>query len=210
MRWIERIVSGMLCVAACLASAGCCGGEEKKAAAPPAPDYRSELRSVNKLVLGEMTVSKMATIEDLRLSDANSTREKFDALLNKFKLGTRKGVYSYRTYLRAYMDLSEMGEDDVVVDEPSKLMRIHLPEIRVEFAGRDLGVREEHYRVTGLRSKIRAEERAEVKEAVNESLRQEVEERSGFREKLVDAAKVKAEAYFRAFGAANGYQVEFF
>jgi len=185
-----------------------CSKKDETVAAPPAPDYYSELRSVNKLMVGEMTVSKMATIDDLRLSDAKDVKQKLTAVLNKFKVGNRKGVYSYRTYLRAYMDLSELRPEDVTVDEVSHTMKIRMPEIRVEFAGRDPEICEEHYRVTGLRSQIRPNERAEMKEAVNESLRAEVEERAGFREKLIESGRVKAETYFREFGAANGYKVE--
>ena len=84
-----------------------------------------------------------------------------------------------------------------------------MPEISTEFAGRDVWIREEQYRVTGLRSNINADERARVKEAMNEALKKEVEERSSFRDRLKVTAKEKANAYFMAFGAENGYKVDF-
>ena len=87
-------------------------------------------------------------------------------------------------------------------------MRIHLPEIKTEFIGRDVPLLEDHYRVTGLRSQIKPEERARVKEAMNESLKREVEERSGFKDRLKVSAKGKAIAYFTAFAEDNGFRAE--
>ncbi|MDE5868862.1 MAG: DUF4230 domain-containing protein, partial [Muribaculaceae bacterium] len=115
----------------------------------------------------------------------------------------------YNTYLRAYMDLDELKPGDVEVDTASRVMRIRLPEIHTEFVGRDVEIREEHYRVSGLRSQINPEERARIKEAMNESLRKEVEEHSGYREHLKEVGIEKAKGYFTAFAAENGYEVNF-
>ena len=51
-----------------LLASGLSGCSEK----PSDPDrtYYSELRAVKKLVVGRMTLSKMATIDDIRLSEA--------------------------------------------------------------------------------------------------------------------------------------------
>ncbi|MDE5887809.1 MAG: DUF4230 domain-containing protein [Muribaculaceae bacterium] len=39
------------------------------------------------------------------------------ALIDAVKVGNRKAAYSYNTYLRAYIDLSGLPEEDVKVDE---------------------------------------------------------------------------------------------
>ena len=38
-------------------------------------DFYSEVRSVDRLVLAQMTISKMATVDDLRLEDARGPRQ---------------------------------------------------------------------------------------------------------------------------------------
>ncbi|MDE7413231.1 MAG: DUF4230 domain-containing protein [Muribaculaceae bacterium] len=184
------------------------GDEARAEDVAPVPDYYSLIRSADKLILSEMTINKMATVEDLGLNQAKGSKQTMDAILNLFKIGTRKGAYSYNTYLRAYIDLSELTPGDVEVDTAARLIRVSLPEIRTEFAGRDVEVREDHYRVTGLRTNIGADERARVKEAMNEALRKEVEERAGFRDRLTASAREKALAYFTAFAAENGYTAE--
>ena len=202
-RWLSPLLISLLIMA------GGCGksGEEVKEETPPT-DYYSEIRSANKLILAEMTLNKMATVEDLRLNEAKGGREKIDAILNYFKLGTRKGAWSYNTYLRAYIDLSELHPEDVEVDTAAHVMHIRLPEIRTEFVGRDVEIKEDHYRVTGLRSAIKPEERARIKEAMNESLRQEVQQRSGIRERLRQTAMAKAKGYYNIYAAENGFDAD--
>lgn len=197
----------ILLLAAVIISGGC-SQKKDETPAPEPVDYCALIRSTNKLILSEMTINKMASVEDLKFDEAKGSRQQLNAVLNWFKIGTRKGAYSYSTYLRAYMDLNELEPGDVEVDSVTKVMRIHLPEIKTEFIGRDVPLREDHYRVTGLRSQIKPEERARVKEAMNESLKREVEERSGFKDRLKTSAKGKAVAYFTAFAEDNGFRAE--
>ncbi|MDE6409734.1 MAG: DUF4230 domain-containing protein [Muribaculaceae bacterium] len=192
---------------AMLIASGCTRKEEESVKAEPV-DYAALIRSTNKLILSEMTINKMASIDDLKFDEAKGSRQQLNAVLNWFKIGTRKGAYSYNTYLRAFIDLNELKLSDVEVDTVAKVMRIHLPEIKTEFIGRDVQLREDHYRVTGLRTQINLEERARVKEAMNASLKREVEERAGFKERLKASAKGKAVAYFTAFAEGNGFRAE--
>ncbi|MDO4319541.1 MAG: DUF4230 domain-containing protein [Bacteroidales bacterium] len=174
-----------------------------------APDsgaiFYTELRSVDKLVLASMTITKMATIDDIRLSEAKGIKQTADALLSKLKIGDRVAAYSYDTYLRAYIDMSELRPDDIRVDEATKCVTINLPAVRTEFAGREPGMREDHYRVTGLRSAVDARERADLKERMNTHLKQEVEEKDTFSAALMDRAKDKARRYFESLLAPAGY-----
>ena len=169
--------------------------------------YYEEARSVNKLVLAGMTISKMATVDDISLDEAEGLKETAAALLDAVKLGKRRAAYSYNTYLRAYVDLSTLAPDDIEVDNAGKSVTLTLPPIHTEYLGRDMEIREEHYRVTGLRSKIDATERAKIKEHMNTLLKNEVERNPMFRDKLVEEAKAKARIYFSSLLGKDGYTV---
>ena len=167
----------------------------------------SEIKSVDKLILARMTISKMATIDDIPLSEAEGLKQTSAALLDALKIGKRKAAYSYDTYLRAYIDLSDLAPTDVKVDEDARTVTISLPPVTTEYLGRDMEIREDHYRVTGLRSEIDAAERAAVKEQMNTVLKNEVKNKPMFRDKLVTEAKAKARAYFSSLLGKNGYNV---
>ncbi|ROT19975.1 DUF4230 domain-containing protein [Muribaculaceae bacterium Isolate-110 (HZI)] len=188
----------------CLPAAGLwsCAGEEQRDNV-----LFSEVKSVDKLILARMTVSKMATIDDIPLSEAEGLKQTSAALLDALKLGKRKAAYSYDTYLRAYIDLSNLTPDDVKVDENTKTVTLSLPPVMTEYLGRDMEIREDHYRVTGLRSEIDAAERAALKEQMNTVLKNEVKNKPMFRDKLVTEAKAKAEAYFSSMLGKDGYKV---
>lgn len=169
--------------------------------------YCQELRSVRKLVLARMTLSKMATIEDIHLSEAQGLKQTASAILAAIKPGTRKAAYSYDTFLRAYVDLGTLSPDDVKLSADGKYLDITLPPVKVEFTGRDMEIREDHYRVTGLRSNIDADERARLKEEMNTVLKEEVRRNPAFAKRLTETAKSKARTYFDQWGAAHGMTV---
>ncbi|MCM1336322.1 MAG: DUF4230 domain-containing protein [Candidatus Amulumruptor caecigallinarius] len=167
--------------------------------------FYSEVKSVNKLVLAQMAISKMATVDDMTLDEASGMKQTLAALTDAAKIGSRKAAYSYDTYLRAYIDLSTLQPEDVKVD--GKEITLNLPPIQTEFTGRDIQIREEHYRVTGLRSEIDPKERAAIKEKMNASLKKEVEEKPLFRNKLTEEARAKAVTYFKSLLGKDGYTV---
>ena len=184
-----------------------CGDMVCKGESETQRNYLSEVKSVNKLVLAQMTISKMATIDDIDLSKAEGMKQMAAGLIDAVKVGKRKAAYSYNTYLRAYIDLSGLTDEDVKVDEAAKTITLTLPKVQTEFAGRDLGIREDHYRVTGLRSEIDPKERAEIKEQMNAALKEEVEKKSDFRAKLTSEATAKCDAYFKSLLGGDGYNV---
>ncbi len=169
--------------------------------------YLSEVKSVNRLVLAQMTISKMATIDDIDLSKADGMKQMAAGMLDAVKVGNRKAAYSYDTYLRAYVDLGDLTPEDLKVDEATKTITLTLPAVQTEFAGRDMEFREDHYRVSGLRSEIDAKERAEIKEQMNAALKNEVEEKSEFRGRLEAEARAKAATYFKTLLGRDGYDV---
>lgn len=166
----------------------------------------SEVKSVNKLVLSQMSVSKMATIADLDLEKAEGARQQIEALIDAMKIGDRKAAFSYNTYMRAYVDLSSFSPEDVSVNNSDSTISITLPPIQTEFAGRDAQMRVEHYRVSGLRSQVGAEERAEIKEQINTALKKEVENDDTFRRILTESAKSKGQKYFEDLCSRYGYK----
>lgn len=160
-----------------------------------------ELQDVQKLVLAEMTVNKVGTISD-------DGAKGIDALVNGLKVGKRIAAYSFHTYIEAYIDLSELSSDDITVDRERKLVKLTLPAVRTQYLGRDLGVTEEHYRVSGLRSQITAEERAQLKEKMNKSLKEDVRNNDEYRSMLVKEAQAKARGFFSILLKDWGYDSE--
>jgi len=171
----------------------------------PETVYYNKIHSVDKIVFAGMTITKMATIDDIKLDKAKGIKQKADAILSAIKIGQRKAAYSYDTYMRAYIDLSTLTPKDIVVDENAKTVTVELPPVQTEFAGRDLGLREDHYRVTGLRSNINAKERAEIKERMNAHLKEEVENNETFKATITEQARNKARLYFEGLFADSEY-----
>ncbi len=174
---------------------------------PPGSIFYSKVKSVNKLVLAQMTVSKMASVDDLKFEDAQGLRQQLAALGDALKIGDRKAAYSYDTYLRAYIDLSSLRPVDITADDKKKILNIVLPQIQTEFIGRDIAIREDHYRVTGLRSAINADERARLKEEINTALVKEVTGSPELKEKITARARAQAQRFFGAIAARQGYGV---
>lgn len=166
----------------------------------------AEVKAVNKLVLSQMSISKMATISDLDLKKADGPEQQVKALIDALKIGDRKAAFSYSTYMRAYIDLSSFSPEDVKINDTDSTISITLPAIQTEFAGRDSRMRVEHYRVSGLRSQIGAEERAAIKEKINAALKQEVENDDTFRRMLTESARSKGKQYFEELCGRYGYK----
>ncbi len=149
-----------------------------------------EIRSADKMVFATMAITKTAKTER---SDW-------------YKVGKRIAVYSYDTYMQAYIDLSKLQDSDLVFDSDAKTVRVMLPPIETELTGRDMEMRKEYENIGFFRTEIGAKERAEMKELANKSLKKEVEENHMFNDRLKEAARVKALKYFEAIFQARGYK----
>lgn len=101
IRIFSTLIIGCMLVLSAAVSGGCSDGNNEAKQL-----FVSHIRRCNRLNLGEMRISKTATIEDLKLSDADGPRQTVAALLDAVKIGDRKAVYSYDTYLTAFIDLS--------------------------------------------------------------------------------------------------------
>ncbi len=159
-------------------------------------DVYSRLQDVSRLELSSMTVGKVGMITDPAVSDASGIMGKAEAMIDAVKVGKRIGVYSYDTYLTAYIDLSELAEEDVDIDRDAGTAHVILPPVRVMVDGREPELHEEHYRVTGLRSSITPEERARLKSQMAREVRKELAADRSASESLRSAAEAKAKAWF--------------
>lgn len=189
-----------------------CGCNHNESAQQPiSTPTVSEVRDIGRLQLAEMTVSKMGTIDDLHTDDATTWSEKALAIWNSLKIGSRKGAWSYDTYLRAYIDLSTLNPSDITLDSVSHTAKITLPAVQTQIIGRDVTMRQEHYRVTGLRSDISADERARLKEEMNTMLRREIAADTSLRNSLAERARQRARTYFDSLYSSRGYtaQIDF-
>lgn len=148
-----------------------------------------EIKSVDKMVFASMAITKTAKMES---SDW-------------YTIGKRIAVYSYDSYMRAFVDLSALQMDDLIFDEDAKTVKVMLPPVTTEITGRDMELRKEYDNIGVLRSDLDSKERAEIKEIANASFKAEVEENPMFRQQLIEAAKRKARKYFETIFEANGY-----
>lgn len=147
-----------------------------------------EIKSVDKIVFASMAINKIAKLD--RTWPV---------------IGKRIAVYSYNSYMRAYVDLSDLQIEDLVFDEDTKTVKLTLPPVMTEITGRDMEMHKEYENVGIMRSELDSKERAEIKEMANASFKKEVEENNVFKQQLIDEAERKARKYFEAIFEANGY-----
>lgn len=171
-------------------------------------DVYSRLQNVSRLELSRMTVGKVGMISDPAFGDARGIIGKAEAMLDAVKVGKRIGVYSYDTYLTAYIDLSELSADDIDIDRESGTAHVILPPVRVMVDGREPQLHEEHYRVTGLRSSITPEERAALKAQMAREVNKELSNSKSSADALKASAEAKAKAWFTQLLENWGYEAQ--
>ncbi len=171
-------------------------------------DLYSRLQEVSRLELARMTVGKVGMISDPDYKDAKSIEAKARALFNNMKIGTRLGVYSYDTYIVAYVDLSKLSEDDITIDEENRTASISLPPVEIKTDGREPELHEEHSRVTGLRSAITPYERAALKSQMAKEVKRDMQKNAAATEMLREAAEAKGKAWLTQLLENWGYTAE--
>lgn len=188
--------------AAALLVLAACGHKEEPV------DVYSRLQSVSRLELSRMTVGKVGMISDPAVGEARGIMGKAEAMLDAVKVGKRIGVYSYDTYLTAYIDLSELSADDIEIDREAGTARVILPPVRVMVDGREPQLHEEHYRVTGLRSSITPEERASLKAQMAREVKEELSKDNSSADALKASAEANAKAWFTQLLENWGYEAQ--
>ncbi|MDE6668987.1 MAG: DUF4230 domain-containing protein [Muribaculaceae bacterium] len=182
-----------------------CQRQEEKKPETEIIDFRSVLSDVSELRLAEMSLSKVGRVRDERMREASDVSSWVRAAVNHLKIGARIGVYSYDTYLTASADLSQLRPEDVHVDSAAKVVEVDFPPIQVAYAGRDMELREEHVRVTGLRSAITPRERSELKSMMAASLQRELAANHDIEQQLRQTARASATEFISALAAEHGY-----
>lgn len=199
---MKNYLTKYVVAAALLFIMAACGHKEEPV------DVYSRLQSVSRLELARMTVGKVGMISDPAVGEAHGIMGKAEAMLDAVKVGKRIGVYSYDTYLTAYIDLSELSPDDIEIDRESATARVLLPPVKVMVDGREPQLHEEHYRVTGLRSSITPEERARLKAQMAREVRMELSKDQSSSDALKASAEAKAIAWFTQLLENWGYEAQ--
>lgn len=169
-------------------------------------DVAESLRSVNRLDLASMSLGKVGMISDPDFSDSKGLAATAMAMMNSMKVGTRIGVYSYDTYVTAFIDLSELQDDDISIDVKSKKIKLKLPPVKVSVDGRDPLLHEEHVRVTGLRSSITPGERASLKGKMAAEVGKEILNDPKIEESLKASAERKGREWISTLLSDWGYE----
>ncbi|MDE6649839.1 MAG: DUF4230 domain-containing protein [Muribaculaceae bacterium] len=156
------------------------------------PDHTGlyeEIRHVNKMEFASMAVTKTVKTER---SDW-------------YKVGKRIAVYSFDTYLNAYIDMYEFDIEDMEFDENNKTVKVTLPPVRIEIAGRDMEMKKEYENVGLFRTEIDSKERAKMKEKASSDLMKELEGDPEYKQRLDETARRKARSYFESLFKNAGY-----
>lgn len=165
------------------------GDAEATEGLPASVELYQELKSVDKMVFASMSITKSVKMESSAW----------------YKVGKRIAVYSYDSYMRAYIDMAQLQESDMVFDDANHTVQITLPPVKTEVTGRDMTMRKEYENIGLFRSELDSKERAEMKEKANESFVREVQENPQFKKQLTEAAQRKARKYFEAMCGSAGY-----
>lgn len=151
--------------------------------------FYQEIKSADKMVFASMAITKTAVMDDA----------KYDFL------GDRVAVYSYNSYMQAFINLTDLLPSDIVFDDKNHTVTVTLPAVQTELTGRDMQMRKVYENIGLLRADLDSQERAQMKEKANQDLNREVVNNPAFRQQLTDAAKRKARAYFEAMFESTGY-----
>ena len=160
-----------------------------KEAAPDHTQLYEEIRHVNRMEFASLAVTKTVKTERT----------------DWYKVGKRIAVYSYDTHLKAFIDMNLLAPDDIEFDEENKTVRVTLPPVQVEIAGRDMEMRKEYENVGMFRTEISSQERAKMKEKANTELKKELEGNPEYKQRLEQTARRKARTYFETLFRNEGY-----
>lgn len=179
----------ILAVLTTLLSCASCDRSHDDAVEALQSEMYKEVKSTDKMVFASMAVTK--TVKTDRT--------------DWYKVGKRIAVYSYDSYLRAYIDLSQLQPEDIVFDDKTKTVSLMLPPVQTEVTGRDMGMKKVYENIGMFRTNVDSRERAEMKEKANASFMREVEKNPEFKKRLKEEAERKARSYFTAIFDSYGY-----
>lgn len=175
---------------------------------PGGEDLLRDLNEVQKLDLLEVRTEETIIVSGspYTLASIRSLDDAAHYVEELLRAGDRVGVYSFASYVGAYIDLRGLGPEDVRVDERQKSVALTLPPVQVEPLGRETTLTKLHERVTGTRKGISNEERTQLQNRASELLRKKVRPGEPLHTELVLRAQDKARAYYTGVLHARGYE----
>lgn len=176
---------------------------------PDETELFHNLREVRKLDLLEMRTEETIIISGspYTLQSIRSLDDAMGYLDDLLRTGNRVGVYSFESYVGAFIDLGALDEQAVRVDVQRKEVSLTLPAVQVEPLGRGTTLTKLHERVTGTRKNITNEERTALQNKASELLRRRIAPGMPLYTDLVIRAQDKARAYYTGMLHARGYEV---
>ena len=171
----------------------------------PKHNLPGEIRKVAKLELAETEVERTFVIRGKEWKDIGSIQEGLRNIGELLKPGERIGVYSFRNFAVAYIDLTQFRDEDIKVSEKERTVTLTLPAVRVESIGRSTTINVLHERVSGSKEPIKPEEKKALQDKASAEFLESIRPGEPLYEELADKAEKKAEAFFSGLLNASGY-----
>lgn len=188
---------GLLFFLFCTLFVSCSGGEESR--------LSDAIRETGKLELIEMEEESTFVIRGKEWKDINSIEEGLRHLSELLKPGERIGVYSFRSYAVAYIDLTLFRDEDLSLSEDEKTATLTLPAVQVESIGRSTTINVLHERVSGSQAQITPEEKKALQDRASALFLDELKPGAVLHDEMKRKGEEKAAAFFRGLLRANGF-----
>lgn len=176
------------------------------------PDLYQSIRDMNELQLMEFSLTKTVTIRDNYDEDSenedsgwfSSIKRLANAAEKRLKKGNRVGVYGISKDYKAYIDLSKLNPEDIVIDGDN--ITLYIPDVTISSLGDNMVPEVYHERVSAWRSDISIEEREDMMRRGSKILETEFKNSpDSIYTNIKEQARQKASNWFTAILKDWGY-----
>lgn len=176
------------------------------------PDLYQSIRDMNELQLMEFSLTKTVTIRDNYDEDSenedsgwfSSIKRLANAAEKRLKKGNRVGVYGISKDYKAYIDLSKLNPEDIVIDGDN--ITLYIPDVTISSLGDNMVPEVYHERVSAWRSDISIEEREDMMRRGSKILETEFKNSSdSIYTNIKEQARQKASNWFTVILKDWGY-----
>lgn len=197
MRLKRSNIPGAILAFVCTLFVSCSGGEESR--------LSDTIRETGKLELIETEEEDTFVIRGKEWKDIDSIEEGLRHLSELLKPGERIGVYSFRSYAVAYIDLTLFRDEDLTLSEDEKTATLTLPAVQVESIGRSTTINVLHERVSGSQTQITPEEKKALQDHASALFLSDLKPGAPLHDEMKRKGEEKAVAFFRGLLRANGF-----
>lgn len=197
MRLKKSNIPGAILTFVCTLFVSCSGGEESR--------LSDTIRETGKLELIETEEEDTFVIRGKEWKDIDSIEEGLRHLSELLKPGERIGVYSFRSYAVAYIDLTLFRDEDLTLSEDEKTASLTLPAVQVESIGRSTTINVLHERVSGSQTQITPEEKKALQDHASALFLSDLKPGAALHDEMKRKGEEKAAAFFRGLLRANGF-----